>query len=50
MFNDHYDVQFCFISDDVAIVQWCHADSSSLVKDLSIFIVAMTTADSCSVM
>lgn len=46
MFSDHYDVpQFCFISDDVAMVQWRHADSSaSRIKYVNIFIGAMTTA------
>ncbi len=46
MFSDHYDVrQFCFISDDVAMVQWRHADGrASRTKDVNIFIGAMTTA------
>nr|XP_024657085.1 uncharacterized protein LOC112432909 [Maylandia zebra] len=46
MFSDHYDGrQFCFISDDVAMVQWCHADGrGSQVKDVNVFVGAMTTA------
>lgn len=46
MFSDHYDGrQFCFISDDVAMVQWCHADGrGSRVKDVNVFVGAMTTA------
>ena len=46
MFSDHYDVrQFCFISDDIAMVQWCHADArGSRVSDVTVFIGAMTTA------
>lgn len=46
MFSDQFDVrQFCFISDDVALVQWRHADSrGSRIKDVNVFIGAMTTA------
>ncbi|XP_051811557.1 uncharacterized protein LOC127536113 isoform X1 [Acanthochromis polyacanthus] len=46
MFSDQYDVrQFGFISDDVAIVQWRHADGrASRVSDVNVFIGAMTTA------
>lgn len=46
MFSDHYDGrQFCFISDDVTVVQWCHADGrGSRVKDVNVFVGAMTTA------
>ncbi|KAL3983293.1 interferon-induced GTP-binding protein Mx [Sarotherodon galilaeus] len=46
MFSDQYDVrQFCFISDDVAMVQWRHADGrASRVKDVNVFVGAMTTA------
>ena len=46
MFSDHYDVrQFCFISDEVAMVQWRYVDGrASRVKDVNVFIGAMTTA------
>ena len=46
MFGDQCDVrQFCFISDDVAMVQWCHADiKAARTKDVIIFIGAFTTA------
>ncbi|XP_077961146.1 uncharacterized protein LOC144382995 [Gasterosteus aculeatus] len=46
MFSDHFDVrQFCFISDDVALVQWRHADArGSRIKDVNVFIGALTTA------
>ena len=46
MFGDQDDVrQFCFISDDVAMVQWCHADiKAARTKDVNIFIGAFTTA------
>lgn len=46
MFSDHYNVkQFCFISDDVAMVQWRHADSRGpRIKDVNVFVGAMTTA------
>lgn len=46
MFSDHYVVrQFCFISNDVAMVQWRHADGrGSRVKDVNAFIGTMTTA------
>ncbi|KAK9535950.1 hypothetical protein VZT92_005782 [Zoarces viviparus] len=46
MFSDAFDVrQFCFISDEVALVQWRHAEAiGSRIKDVNIFIGAMTTA------
>ncbi|KAF3698279.1 hypothetical protein EXN66_Car013960 [Channa argus] len=46
MFSDHYDVrQFCFISEEVALVQWRHADKrASKTNDVNVFIGAMTTA------
>ncbi len=44
MFSDHNDVRrFCFISDDVVMVQWRHADGrASRTKDVNIFIGAIT--------
>ncbi|KAM3592409.1 uncharacterized protein V6R79_018184 [Siganus canaliculatus] len=37
--------QFCFISDDVAMVQWRHADArGSRIKEVNVFVGAMTTA------
>ena len=46
MFGDQYDVRhFCFILDDVAMVQWCHADSNAArTKNENIFIGAISTA------
>lgn len=46
MFSDLYSVkQFCFVSEDVAIVQWRYANGQGCnVKDVNVFIGAMTTA------
>ena len=46
MFSDCFDVrQFCFITDDVALVQWRHVDQqASRARDVNVFIGAFTTA------
>ncbi|XP_053481752.1 uncharacterized protein LOC128608210 [Ictalurus furcatus] len=46
IFGDGYDVKhFSFVSDSVALIQWCYADGKGgQTRDINIFLGAFTTA------
>ena len=46
IFGDEYDVtHFLFVSEDVVLIQWRHADGySGQTRDINVFLGAFTTA------
>ena len=48
IFGDAYDVtHFSFVSEDVALIQWRHADGyGGQTRDMNVFLGAFTTAHS----